>query len=797
MLGERPSARPSEGPARSSGTQLRVHRAAFAASGEYTAFFGGTVPNAQAAIVTVVNRLNQMYETEVAVRLVLVANNSSLIYTNASTDPYDNTCNDADANQSVVDTAIGSANYDVGHVVTTGSGGCAYLGVVGVNGQKAKGTTGTNPPTNDPFIVDYVAHEVGHEYGGDHTFAGTRGSCSGNGNSPTAYEVGSGTSIMAYAGICGLDDTQKVVSSTVGASDPFFHSASFDQILDQTTAGAPGDIGAQSTGNAVPTASAGADGTIPARTPFLLRGSGTDANGDPLTYEWQQRNLGGLRTLDNPNVASGALFREVAPTASPVRYLPKLSSVVAGTTNIPSGCPALTATLGVSQTCWSEYLPNVSRTLNFRFTTRDNKAGGGGVNNDDLVVTVSDTGAPFAVTSQASAVSYPGNTSQTVTWNVANTASAPINASTVDILLSTDGGVTFPTTLVSGTANDGSQAVTLPSSATTTARIMVVQSGAGSGVRFFNVNTSNFTITGALPQLRVVTSPAVPSDISVDGIVRDSWGLNWARFPAGAHQVCFGEVPGYAKPACQDVNLTAGGTTVVTGTFTQNGYLRAITSPAVASTVSIDGVARNDWGVWAEVAPGTHSVCFGAVAGYDPPACRDVVVSAGGTATTTGTFNVNAAATGPAGTYGFLRATTSPANQAMISVDGQARDNWGLNWLKLPTGAHQVCFGASPNLTAPASCQDITVTNGGTSTVTGTYATKGFLRVITSPAVPGNITVNGDVANAWGVWTSKVPGSYNVCFGDVPGYVTPPCQNSVSVTAGNTTTITGTYTASP
>jgi hypothetical protein len=295
----------------------------------------------------------------------------------------------------------------------------------------------------------------------------------------------------------------------------------------------------------------------------------------------------------------------------------------------------------------------------------------------------------------------------------------------------------------------------------------------------------------------VTTNPAVPADISVDGIVRDSWGLNWVNFPAGARQVCFGDVPGYTKPACQDVNLTDGITTTVQGNYTQNGYLRAITSPAVPSTVTVDGVPRNDWGLWTEIAPGTYEVCFGAVAGYNAPACRDVVVAAGGTGTTTGTFTVNAGAPGPGGTFGYLRATTSPANVAMISVDGLPRDNWGLNWLKLSTGAHQVCFGASPNLTTPASCQDITITNGATTTVTGTYAAKGFLRVQTSPAVPATITVNGEIANAWGVWTSKAPGTYAVCFGEVPGFVTPACQNAVAVTAGNTATVTGTYTAIP
>lgn len=306
-----------------------------------------------------------------------------------------------------------------------------------------------------------------------------------------------------------------------------------------------------------------------------------------------------------------------------------------------------------------------------------------------------------------------------------------------------------------------------------------------------------YTCSAAPALLRVTTSPALPAVISVDGIERDSWGINWATFPAGSHEVCFGEVLGWAKPACQTVNMTAGNTSTVTGTYTQRGYLRVLTSPAVASTVTVDGVPRNDWGLWAEVAPGTYNVCFGNVAGFNVPACRDVVVSAGSTATTTGTFTANAAAPGPAGTFGFLRATTSPAQAAMISVDGTWANNWGLDWVKLPTGNHQVCFGKAPDVTEPDLCSLVNITNGATSTVTGTYFPKGFLRVLTSPSVQGTITVNGQVANAYGMWTAKAPGTYNVCFGSVAGYTSPPCQLMVSVNAAQTTTITGTYTPLP
>ncbi len=306
-----------------------------------------------------------------------------------------------------------------------------------------------------------------------------------------------------------------------------------------------------------------------------------------------------------------------------------------------------------------------------------------------------------------------------------------------------------------------------------------------------------YTCASAPALLRVTTSPAVPSVISVDGIERDSWGINWASLPAGSHQVCFGKVLGWITPSCQTVNLTAGATTTVTGAFTQSGYLRVTTSPAVASTITVDGVPRNDWGLWAEVPAGTYNVCFGNVAGYIVPSCRDVIVAAGSTGSTTGTFTANAAAPGPTGTFGYLRATTSPPQAAMISVDGEWRNNWGLDWVKLPVGAHSVCFGDGTDVTKPASCQNVTIADGATQTVTGTYAAKGFLRVLTSPALQADILVNGQVANAYGMWTSKAPGTYDVCFGAVPGYTTPPCQNGVSVTAGMTTTITGTYVASP
>ncbi len=594
-----------------SGTKLRIHRAAFAADGEYTAFHGGTVAAGQAAIVTALNRVNGIYENEVAVRMVLVANNNQLVYTNAATDPYANNTSDIDTNRTNVDAVIGSANYDIGHVFTTGSGGVAYLGVVGVNGFKAGGTTGTSTPVNDPFVVDYVAHEVGHQYGGNHTFNGTNGACGGNANPSTAYEPGSGSTIQAYAGICGLDDLQLVGTGATGASDPYFHSVSFDEIVDHTTGGNPGDIGAVNTNNNVPTAAAGADGAIPASTPFLLQGAGTDADGDTLTYNWEQRDTGAQRALNNPQVTAGPLFRSFAPITSPIRYLPRLATVAAGTTNVPGPCPALTGTMGPAQACWSEFVPTAARTMNFRVTVRDNRAGGGGVNTDDIAVTVTNTGAPFAVTSQATAASYAGGTAQTVTWNVAGTTGAPINAANVDILLSTNGGLTFPTALATNTANDGTQSITLPNTATTSARVMVVRSGSGTGVRFFNMNRANFTITASAPTgvSGTVTSSGSgtpvagawvavlrTSDLSIAaGAVADGSGNYQAQVPPGSYFLYVVDPSGSYAAGFHGPPTTV---TVPVGAMTDADPALASLRGSITATVTDASTGNPIAGVW-------------------------------------------------------------------------------------------------------------------------------------------------------------------------------------------------------
>jgi hypothetical protein len=290
--------------------------------------------------------------------------------------------------------------------------------------------------------------------------------------------------------------------------------------------------------------------------------------------------------------------------------------------------------------------------------------------------------------------------------------------------------------------------------------------------------------------LRVTTNPAVPSQIIVDNNPSDTWGLTWMKIAPGSHTVCFRDVPGFATPGCQAVTTTAGATTVVSGVFTQRGTLRVITTPAVASTISVDGTPRNDWGMWTDLDTGSHQVCFGLVAGFTPPSCQTVNVTAGATTTVTGTFVANAAAVGPTG-YGTLRITTAPAVPTQVLVDGAIADSWGA-WFKIAPGSHTVCFTGVEGYTTP-SCQSANVTVGATTDVTGTFIARGFLRAITSPAVAGTVSVDGIPRNDWGMWTDLPTGAHTICFGAVAGKTTPTCQPA-TVTAGTTTTITGTYT---
>ncbi|MDM5177582.1 M12 family metallo-peptidase [Massilia sp. DJPM01] len=620
--------------------QLRTYRLALVTDPSYATHFGGPA-NVTAAKVTLINRVSQVYEDETSIRLVLIDATDALNLDSAAqmtgtdgpcgaaacyTVTQSEGCGSSTLSRTRVVTGLlaGASNFDVGHIALgLNGGGIASLGVVGGN-SKAQGCTGLPKPVGDSFAVDYVAHELGHQFAGNHTFNGITSNCSGgNRNGGTSVEVGSGSSIMAYAGICGTDNLQP-------HSDPYWSQRSLDEIVTYTssaesilnevqvvalrgfntagqqfridvngnlsapivrgtnyttsgvkaalegspgwpagatvsvsalsdtaftvtfngalagvnvatlkladcTGGCSGLVGevakggpttrggaVSASGNIAPVVTVPTGYTIPLRTPFALTGSATDADGDLITYMWEQNDRGassGTGLTSNVKL-NGPLFRQFGTravvsnadsleynsagenhtTADPTRVFPDMVQILANNTNAVTGACAVAATPPsvADIDCYSEFLPTADyvglagtnaapASLTFKLTARD---GRGGVNSASTSLVLAANAGPFLVTSFDTGVTVDSGSVQKVSWNVANTNVAPVNTASVNIALSVDGGKTWPYLLAEGVPNNGSASVTLPSVTTKAARIKVE----AVGNVFFDVSNADVAI---------------------------------------------------------------------------------------------------------------------------------------------------------------------------------------------------------------------------------------------------------------------------------------------------------------
>ena len=442
---------------------MRTYRLAIGCTFEYASYHGGTKPDAMAAIHTSMTRVNGIYERDVAVSMQMVANNDELIFID-SNDPY---TNDEQGllmleHQALCDDIIGNENYDVGQVLCTSVGGSAYRGSACVEGMKGSAVSGTFPPVGDPLDIEYIAHESGHQFGCSHT----GNEC--NTTLATSFEPGSASTVMKTF-LC------PVQIQPVG--DGYFHAINILEINDHLKMGPPSSCAIETeTANTPPIVDAGNDHyNLPISTPFKLTATGQDTDGDILTYCWEQMNNEKVSNPPQSNYTEGPAFRSREPVAEPYRYFPAIDYIVSGTDYE-----------------W-EVLPSVSRSINFRLTARDNFMGAGSTDYDDIQLNFTDYAGPFLVQSPNTNQVWYAGAAQTVNWEVANTNEAPVSCRNVDILLSVDGGYTYPIVLASSVPNDGSHVIEVPDTATESARVMVFCSDNV----FFDISDEDFTIAAA------------------------------------------------------------------------------------------------------------------------------------------------------------------------------------------------------------------------------------------------------------------------------------------------------------
>jgi hypothetical protein len=817
---ERAAAQPRTGEGPDGVVLQRVYRLALTTDASYAEFFApGLNVNPLdleasneavfAAKTTLMNRVNHIYNDDLAIKMIFVDNTDVLLNLN-------NAAREAAAglagvgqtgclpnalvqNQVAVDTLIGPLNYDIGHIALgIDGGGVAFLGVVGQQGQKAGGCTGLASPVGDFFAIDYVAHEMGHQFAGPHTFNGTQGNCAdGNRTGGSSVEPGSGSSVMAYAGICAADDLQP-------HTDPYFSQRTQEEITAYVTSEPELPVGdtrggfeVVTTTNRNPVVTAPADRTIPIRTPFTLSGSATDSDGDELIYLWEQNDIGsdaGVQLTSNTK-PDGPLFRVLSKfadvsdtdtllynspgqnlaTTSPVRSFPDVDQIIAGHTNAATGtCPTPTdadysGTPGESPLkngpvldCYSEFLPTADYVgsaanaspprLNFRLTARDLTVEGGGTQFDDVTLTVDPSAGPFLVSSQATPTTYAGGSTQTVTWAVNNTAGLAPN---VRITMSTDGGDTFGQVLAASTPNDGSHDVVIPDVATTEGWIKVE---AVDNV-FFDLNDAPITVPSGLEVVDPADAASTQYSDGVDitfSATSDTPGADLAATPTG--------LP--AGLALAKTGTGADATWSVTGSVTD-----APGTYPVSVQVS-DGTESDTVGFTITV---TRE---GASATYTGPASATLANAADTDAVVDLTASVVAAADGTPGDISTARATFTDTTtddvlcaDVVVTATATAGTGTAACSAELALGGH-----------------DVVVTVGGRYVGTSPAATVS----VGAPEAPE--TTLTEVPGEWNLaetarfsFASSVPGSTFTCTLDG---VSEPCTSPYVVTGLSRTTHT-------
>jgi uncharacterized protein (TIGR03437 family) len=749
------------------GSVRRNFRIAIATTVEYTNapnLGGGSVPSALASVNSWLNAVNVLYERDLSIHFNLAANNDQLIF--AANDSFTN----GNANalltevRSVLAQTLGAANYDLGHVLGTGSGGTANLGVVCVDSGspgpfKGGGVTLFSPTATvgHPYFLTRLAHELAHQFGATHSFNDNdvNSACGPQRNSISAWEPGSGVTIMSFAGSCNPVATGRGL---------FFHGGTLAQIAAflQTNALCAKTV---NTGNSAPAVNGGADFNVPRNTPFVLTAVATDADvydTPNLSYAWEQVDMGSANYSNPPFTDAGdgpgstrPLFRSYAPTNSRTRIFPSLEYILNNANE-----PPLMRNENGFELFSGESLPKVGRTLTFKVTGRD---GRGGVADDDVVINVDGNAGPFAVTAPNAEVSWPIGSQQTITWSVNNTNGATINAAQVRLTLSTDGGGTFPVTLLTATPNDGSETITVPGGlTTTTARVRVE----AIGNIFFDISDADFEITpgaAACPTIAEINPVRAQAGVAVTLTGTNLAGVSAVRFnnninaaftilsntqiravvPAGATT---GPIR-LLRSDCAEAQSAA--FTVAACNFTLNATVRNVVAAASNNNVAVTANAGCAWTAKSPV--------------------EWIRVTSGATGTASGTVNF------------AISANTGPARTAVLTVAGQALTvNQAAGCVFRLNRNSQNFGGAGATAEIPvateAGCAWTAVSNVPWVKLVsgGTYQGPGAVQLTVAPNAglerAGTLTIAGQ--------------NFNVTQDSNCGYAITPASRSFAATAG-------------
>ncbi len=757
-----------------SGGNLKTYRLALSCNGEYANYFGATsaaqVGLVLAAFNNTLTRCNGIFEKDLALHLNLIPTTTNVIYYNAGTDPYTTLANWNVQLENTLIANVGEANYDIGHMFgsTGGGGNAGCIGCICVNKSgtvNGKGSGITSPadgiPQGDNFDIDYVAHEIGHQLGANHTFSF---SLEGTG---VNKEVGSGITIMGYAGITGQDVAPHSID--------VFHQASIQQIQNNLLAKTCGTTASIAGTNTAPVVAPLTNYTIPRSTPFALTGSATDADGDALTYSWEQNDNStttGASSVASATKTTGPNWISFKPTTSPTRLFPRLATILAGA--------AVTGPLaGGDAGANIEALSSVARTLNFRLTVWDNAPYNSAVPEvgqtsfADMVVTVNGTAGPFGVSAPNTAVSWAGGSTQTVTWTVNSTNLAPINCANVKISLSTDGGQTFPTVLLESTPNDGSQAVVIPNTLSTTARIKIE----AIGNIFFDISNTNFSIT---------TPPLCgdPTGLTTSSITNTSAGISWTAVP---NAISYGVEYKLNTAATWTVlNAAQAGTsaslTGLTAATVYNWRVRATCAAGAGNYVQAANFTTlvncgDPTGLTTGSITNTSAaISWTAVANatsyrveYKTNAAATwtllTAAQAGTTASLTGlvqgtAYNWRVQATCPAGTGNFVQANFSTTAPSCASVLDNATNNTTAGSAVIPFNTNVTGL---INVGSDVDHYRFTITTGGTITITLTTLPANYnLRLINTNGTTVLVTSAQTGTRNETITRTMTPGTYYV-----------------------------------